>query len=312
MATTVSKAIIDSTIYGDTFDVVIFDEASMSYIPQIVFSASLAIKHFICMGDFKQLPPIVQSSDVSNLNADIFQYTKIAYAVREKRGHDWLCLLDKQYRMHPEIADFVSQNMYRGLLHSAEGMKEKVNSITESEPFKGMPLVLADLSGMMSVCTSTIDKSRFNVLSALISFTIALHVAEKNEVGIITPYSAQSRLLQAMIRDLNDSKSAKKLHKLSSATVHQFQGSEKDVIIYDSVDCYRMRAPGILLTSQVNENANRLFNVAMTRARGKFVCVSNVDYMFKKKLSSSLIFSKLLHKSGILRGFDVCRKRSND
>lgn len=53
IATTVSKAVIDPTIYESDFNIVIFDEASMAYIPQIVFSASLAIKHFVCMGVFR-------------------------------------------------------------------------------------------------------------------------------------------------------------------------------------------------------------------------------------------------------------------
>lgn len=59
VATTVSKAVVDPVIFDSKFDVVIFDEASMAYIPQIIFSASLAEKYFVCMGDFRQLPPIV-------------------------------------------------------------------------------------------------------------------------------------------------------------------------------------------------------------------------------------------------------------
>ena len=294
VATTVSKAIMDSAIYKSVFDVVIFDEASMAYIPQLVFAANLARSRFICIGDFKQLPPIVQSSNTSKLNADIFQYAKVDYAVDNQYGHDWLCLLDKQYRMHPDIAEFVSENMYHGLLKSADNMVEKTKPITESEPFVGMPLVLADLSGMMSVCTRLLDQSHVNVLSALISFSLALKAAENNEVGIITPYSAQSRLLTAMIRDLKETKN--ELKSIESATVHQFQGSEKDVIIYDAVDCYRQPIPGVMLTSRLNDNANRLFNVAMTRAKGKFICVTNVDYMKKKIDIPGLVFPKLIHK----------------
>ena len=285
---------MDSAIYKSVFDVVIFDEASMAYIPQLVFAANLARSRFICIGDFKQLPPIVQSSNTSKLNADIFQYAKVDYAVDNQYGHDWLCLLDKQYRMHPDIAEFVSENMYHGLLKSADNMVEKTKPITESEPFVGMPLVLADLSGMMSVCTRLLDQSHVNVLSALISFSLALKAAENNEVGIITPYSAQSRLLTAMIRDLKETKN--ELKSIESATVHQFQGSEKDVIIYDAVDCYRQPIPGVMLTSRLNDNANRLFNVAMTRAKGKFICVTNVDYMKKKIDIPGLVFPKLIHK----------------
>lgn len=85
-------------------------------------------------------------------------------------------------------------------------------------------------------------------------------------MGIVTPYSAQSRLIVAMLRDIQAID--KRWEKVSCATVHQFQGSEKPVIIYDAVDCYRMPYPGTLLTSLKNDTANRLFNVAVTRAKG--------------------------------------------
>ena len=155
--------------------------------------------------------------------------------------------------------------MYRDLLESAPGMKKKRADIVEALPVSGNCLALADLSGMMSVCTKTKDQSRINVLSALLSMGIAARAAEGHEVGIITPYNAQSRLLHAMARDLADRGTLQ--HKISCATVHQFQGSEKDMIVYDAVDCYRMPYPGMLLSSEQNNYANRLFNVAMTRAK---------------------------------------------
>ena len=201
----------------------------MAYIPQIVFSAGLARKHFICMGDFAQLPPIVQSDSSNSLNNDIFQYCGIVNAVNSGHGHEWLCMLDTQYRMHPDIAAFSSFTMYRGLLRSGENMQGKRKAIVDSEPFPGNALRLVDLSGMLSVCIKTADQSRVNVLSALISFGLAINAAKENEVGIITPYHAQSRLLYAMARDVAES--GLKLKPLSCATVHQFQGSEKDIII---------------------------------------------------------------------------------
>lgn len=292
VATTVSKAVVDSVVYENKFDVVIFDEASMAYIPQIVFSASLARKNFICMGDFRQLPPIVQSSNASTLNADIFQYCGISTAVDSGRSHKWLCMLDTQYRMHPDIADFSSRYMYNSLLKSADGMTRNRQAIIQEKPFVGKAIGFADLSRMMSVCTKTADSSRINVLSALISFSLALVSAKKHEVGIITPYHAQSRLLYAMARDTAEANPA--LKPISCATVHQFQGSEKDAIIYDAVDCYRMQYPGILLSSTTNNYANRLFNVAVTRAKGKFIGVGNIDYMVAKKLSPKLMFEKLI------------------
>ena len=72
------------------------------------------------------------------------------------------------------------------------------------------------------------------------------------------------------------------------------QGSEKDVIVYDAVDCYRIPYPGMLLTSTGNNYANRLFNVALTRAKGKFIGVANIAYMDNKNLSSNLMFERVI------------------
>ena len=292
VATTVSKAIVDKEIRNGAFDVVIFDEASMATIPQIAYAAKLARKNFVCMGDFRQLPPIVQSSKESPLNADIFQYCGITQAVDQGSNHKWLCLLDTQYRMHPEIADFAGRSIYNGLLKSANGMTEKREKTVMAEPFAGRAMEFVDLSGTMSTCIKSSDDSHANVLSAFVTFSLALKAAQTQEVGIITPYHAQSRLLHAMVRDVNELEALP--HTIKCATVHQFQGSEEDVIVYDAVDCYRLPFPGALIASTAGRYADRLFNVAMTRSKGKFICVANGSFMRNKGMSENLMFTQML------------------
>ena len=292
VATTVSKAIVDKEIRNGSFDVVIFDEASMATIPQIAYAAKLARKNFVCMGDFRQLPPIVQSSKESPLNADIFQYCGITQAVDQGSNHKWLCLLDTQYRMHPEIADFAGKSIYNGLLKSANGMTEKREKTVMAEPFAGRAMEFVDLSGTMSTCIKSSDDSHANVLSAFVTFSLALKAAQTQEVGIITPYHAQSRLLHAMVRDVNELEALP--HTIKCATVHQFQGSEEDVIVYDAVDCYRLPFPGALIASNAGRYADRLFNVAMTRSKGKFICVANGSFMRNKGMSENLMFMQML------------------
>lgn len=292
VATTVSKAIVDKEIRNGAFDVVIFDEASMATIPQIAYAAKLARKNFVCMGDFRQLPPIVQSSKESPLNADIFQYCGITQAVDQGSNHKWLCLLDTQYRMHPEIADFAGRSIYNGLLKSANGMTEKREKTVMAEPFAGCAMEFVDLSGTMSTCIKSSDDSHANVLSAFVTFSLALKAAQTQEVGIITPYHAQSRLLHAMVRDVNELEALP--HTIKCATVHQFQGSEEDVIVYDAVDCYRLPFPGALIASTAGRYADRLFNVAMTRSKGKFICVANGSFMRNKGMSENLMFMQML------------------
>jgi len=308
VATTVSKAVVDSTLYEHRFDTVIFDEASMAYIPQIVFSSNLAKKHFVCMGDFNQLPPIVQHSDTCNLNIDIFTYCGIQEAVMKHFGHNWLCLLNIQHRMHPLIAKFAGDNMYSGLLRSADDMETNRKDIVEADPFSGNPINIVDLSDMLSVCLKSRDGSHYNILSAMICMCLAARAAENHEVGIVAPYHAQSRLTHAMARDLKDA--FPDLKPISCATVHQFQGSEKSVILFDAVDCYRQQYPGILLTSRKNNYADRLYNVALTRAQGKMISVANLDYFEEKNLQRDLLLSTMIRNyqaKAKIYGMDLLR-----
>lgn len=297
VATTISKAVVDKSIYMQMFDAVIFDEASMAYVPQIVFSSGLARESFVCLGDFRQLPAIVQNEGEERLKQDIFEYTGITQAVENNEGHEWLVMLDKQWRMHQSISDFVSKHMYNGLLQTAEEILEERDEIAENEPVSGEAISLVDISGTYSVCLKTMDGSRVNLLSALMSIIIAESYIDKYEVGIITPYSAQSRLILAIIRDLQEKD--RRYQAITCATVHQFQGSEKPVIIYDAVDCFRMRFPGVLLTKLKNDSANRLFNVALTRAQGKFILLANIDFLERKNISKKLLFTRAINQMNL-------------
>jgi hypothetical protein len=183
--------------------------------------------------------------------------------------------------------------MYQGRLKTSERIADSRNEIAACHPCPDAAMSLVDLSGMYSVCTKTMDGSRINIMSALMSLRLAEKNINQYEVGIITPYSAQSRLILSMIRDIQERD--KRWLKVSCATVHQFQGSEKPVIIYDAVDCFRMTYPGMLLTSLKNDTANRLFNVALTRAKGKFILIANVDFLERKNISKKLIFTKAMN-----------------
>ena len=292
VATTISKAVIDKSLYTQEFDVVIFDEASMAYVPQIVFAGGLAKSHFICLGDFCQLPAIVTNKEDDTLHRDIFEYIGIVEAVNNGYGHDWLTMLNVQYRMHYQVAAFSGQYMYTNRLETPDKICESRARIAEFGPMKSKAMSLIDLSGTYSVCKKTMDGSRINILSALVSIKIAEQFVANYDIGIISPYSAQARLILAMIRDLREKD--ERFNNVTSATVHQFQGSERSIIIYDAVDCFRMPYPGNLLTSLKNEEANRLFNVALTRAKGKFIMIANKDYMIRKNLSNNLMFRKVL------------------
>ncbi|WP_022769099.1 AAA domain-containing protein [Butyrivibrio sp. NC2007] len=301
VATTVAKAVSDTTISSEYFDTVLFDEASMAYIPQIIYAANLAKVHFVCFGDFCQLPPIVQSGKKGFLNADIFTYCGIKPAVDKKWGHNWLCLLNIQHRMHPSISEVINSGMYSGLLENDEGIikDEKRNKIVSYAPFANEAIGLFDVSNMNVYCRRTREYSHYNLLTAFIDYATAISMVSQDEevrVGIIAPYNVQARLIMAMIRDTYGDEDKDK--KVVAATVHQFQGSEKSIIIYDSVDSYPLRKAGGLLVSTENNTANRLFNVAISRAESKFIVVSDRSFALGSNIPSTNLFKKLLLSIG--------------
>ncbi|WP_440270872.1 C-terminal helicase domain-containing protein [Duodenibacillus massiliensis] len=72
------------------------------------------------------------------------------------------------------------------------------------------------------------------------------------DIGAVSPYRAGAE-------DLSE-----KVEGLEAATVHKFQGREKDVILFTAVD-NRVTA--------FNDSANRI-NVAVSRAKNRFVLIS--------------------------------------
>ena len=296
IGTTISRATIDPMFDERQFDLVMFDEVSMAYVPQVIAAVALAKEKFMCVGDFRQLAPISQSPDSRVLQVDIFSYLQIVDGKGNMYWHPWLVMLNEQRRMAPAISEFPSKFIYNRLLKdNAEvinGKKKRDNDLViKSAPLPGDALNLIDLVGTYCAADKNTDGSRFNILSAIISFSTAVK-AEQNHiktVGIITPYAAQVRLIRVMLKDYY----TKGTTNVSCATVHQFQGSESDVIVFDAVESYPKSAVGYLMGKEPNQVA-RLINVAITRGKGKVITVANARFWENVFKGTNHIFYKLL------------------
>lgn len=296
IGTTISRATIDPMFEERQFDLVMFDEVSMAYVPQVIVAAALAKEKFMCVGDFRQLAPISQSPDAHVLQVDIFSYLQIVDGKGNMYWHPWLVMLNEQRRMAPAISEFPSKFIYNRLLKDnadvINGKKKRDNDLViKSAPLPGDALNLIDLAGTYCAADKNTDGSRFNILSAVISFSTAVK-AEQNHIetiGIITPYAAQVRLIRAMLKDYY----TKGTTNVSCATVHQFQGSESDVIVFDAVESYPKSAVGYLMGKEPNQVA-RLINVAITRGKGKVITVANARFWENVFKGTNHIFYKLL------------------
>ena len=266
VATTISKATIDHLFDEKKYDLVMFDEVSMAYVTQIFCAAKLAKEKFMCVGDFNQLAPISQSEAKKLLQIDIFTYLGIVDENGGLHNHKWLVMLNEQRRMLPAISAFPNKFIYNNLLKDHPTVSEKRN-IAVKPPVPNEAMVLVDLAGTYCAADKNLDNSRYNIVSAIIAFALAKQTNtgnSKEEIGVITPYAAQARLIGAMVLDELGSNAG----QIACSTVHQFQGSERDVIIFDSVESYPGTQAGFLMSKNENRSLVRLINVAMTRARG--------------------------------------------
>jgi hypothetical protein len=284
VACTVAKSAIAVEVYSRRFDSVLIDEASMMYLPYIFFAASLAKGRVGIFGDFMQIPPITQSSTkVFDLLArDIFRETGI-YSPERAGETPRLKILRKQYRMPKTVLDLVNDRIYGGNLKSDESREA---SITGDE------LRFYDTGSLEAKCFHEANSnSRMNFLSAIISFGAAFEALEKGAktVGIITPYRAQARLLKSALKSMKLDPAI-----ISVATVHTFQGNERDAIIFDFVDDnplplgLLLHSHGATLSDDVSE-PERLLNVAITRARKQLTFVGNFRYLEERADEGSLL-----------------------
>ena len=281
VGTTLAKAASDPAIFEKEFDVVILDEASMAYVPQAAFASSLGKRVIIC-GDFRQLPPIASSRDplvTMWLKEDIFHRAGVVDWVNDGKLHPHLFLLKEQRRMHPDISAFTNQYIYHSLVGDHESVWKSRKKIVEKEPFPNRASVLVDTSFTGAHClTDRTSHSRMNLWQALLSFQLIheSYVSGLRSIGYVTPYRAQANLMELILEDVYEKECL--TADIIAATVHRFQGSERDVMVFDTVESEPQIRAGMLLTGKDSE---RLINVAITRTKGKFIHVSNQSFIRK-------------------------------
>lgn len=289
IGTTLARAAMDPALYEQDFDLVIVDEASMAYIPQIAFAGTLG-KRFVVCGDFKQLPPIASAKDplVERwLREDIFHRAGVADIATGGMLHPQLFLLREQRRMHPEISAFTNKQVYNSLVGDHESVKEIRNEMVTKGPFPKRASILLDTSYTGEYCfNGSSSGSRMNIMNVLLSFQ-SIHEAYTNgfrSIGYVTPYRAQASLMEQLLQDLYERQCTN--GDILASTVHRFQGSERDLMVFDTVDSYPFNRPGMLLTGK---DSDRLLNVALTRTKGKLIHISDAQFLKERSPRSKMV-----------------------
>lgn len=329
VGTTLAKSYLSTTLREIKFDTVVLDEASMASIPALWCASYLAESNIIIVGDFLQLPPIVMAdTPMANkwLGRDIFYHSGMQEcAKRTSACPENFIMLRDQFRMESDIADIA--NMYYGEYGGLTSHDNAEIRIQEREKFyrwfpaerneRNIHLIdTENLSAWVTGVPQGKGHSRLNCFSAAVDVNLAFKLIEKELesikagftkpagsplVLIVAPYKPHITKINHLIDlEYRNRGFSENLNLIKAGTIHTFQGSEADIVIFDLViDEPHWKANLFLTDKETNDNLRKMFNVAVTRAKFKLYIVGNFAYCMKRAKNNALsdLLDKVIQKN---------------
>ena len=259
------------------FSTLFIDEAAQALEPACWIAIRRASR-VILAGDHQQLPPTIKCYEAMKQGLDKTLMERIV-----ENQPDAVTLLKVQYRMNDDIMKFSSDWFYHGEVQSDASVKHR--SVLDYEH----PIQWIDGNEMLQQVNEELKEEeklnidfteqfigenhgRINkaeaelVLSTLNNYINKIgrerFLAERLDVGIISPYKVQTQYLRQQIRKREEFRPFRQV--ISVNTVDGFQGQERDIIIISLVRSNENGQIGFL-------SDLRRMNVAMTRARMKLI-----------------------------------------
>ena len=287
LALTIAQSYLSSKIPW-RFDAVIIDEASMVAIPFVFWAAGLARKRVMVAGDYCQLAPIVTARQQNCspeewdtlmrwMGTDAFEAAGITSDLRHGRRPFYLSALSTQYRMAEPICDLCNRISY-----AIAGNALRTPDEVKQRPSRDLPFGAGNLFYLNSARAKSITEPGMNrnpIHSQLVHGLLqSLKAGGVGQVGVITPFRGQMEMIQDRLDAVGG------YEDVRVATVHGFQGSEMDVIIFDL-----MAAPGaglgvFMRGVEPTDTGTRLLNVAASRARQQLIVLANFDFLLSSRL----------------------------
>ena len=294
------------------FALCIVDEASQILEPNLVgLLCHPAVGRFILIGDHKQLPAVVQQSEVESRVDDplltaigigdcrVSLFERLLHWEQHERRTAFTGILRKQGRMHPDVAAFTNDMFYHNeglepvpLEHQLDAsLHYGLPSLDDmDEALKRHRVIFINAESPERQESDKANRAEARIVADLlrrIRRFSAGHFDPQKTVGVIVPYRNQI----AMIRQETERLGMPELQDISIDTVERYQGSQRDVIIYS----FTVSRPYQLdfLTSSCFEESGRVIdrrlNVALTRARKQLLMTGNERILRQNKIFSQLI-----------------------
>jgi len=281
------------------------------------------IDKFILIGDYKQLPAVVQQDETEStvteplLNAIGLRncrdslMERLARREQQAGRNDFLGILRRQGRMHPDVAEFPNNMFYRNeriipvpCKHQSETMIGYV--LQPDDHIDSMLARHRTLFVPSEPCRDNGPSEKVNTDEAYIVALLLVRIRRllgtafdpQKSVGVIVPYRNQIAMIRREMAALH----FEKPEQVSIDTVERYQGSQKDIIIY-SFTIHRRYQLEFLAANRFDENGltvDRKLNVALTRARKQMIVTGNPQLIGKDRIFRQLI-EHIELKGGILK-----------
>lgn len=253
-------------LLGRHFSSLFIDEAAQA-LQAACWIAIQKADRIILAGDHCQLPPTIKSAEALAGGLDKTLMQKIV-----EEHPEAVSLLGVQYRMSDDIMQFPNQEFYQGRLQSDASVRYRsildwdtaIEWIdTPSEP-EYEEQEAGDGVSRQNPAEAQLTVATLRAYFERIGTERILE--ERLDVGLISPYKGQVRLLRQLIKQDSWWKPFRKL--ISINTVDGFQGQERDIILISMVRSNNEGQVGFLRDL-------RRMNVAITRARMKLILVGH-------------------------------------
>ena len=274
---------------GRHFSLAIIDEASQVLEPGLIgLLSSDQIDRFVLVGDHKQLPAVVQqnpeeariddpllrSIGLNDCRQSLFQRL-YNWEVQQQRTQ-FIGTLHRQGRMHPDVASFASNHFYHAWLQPVPLPHQQETAIGYDLPSQD---AIDDILKTHRIVFFDSTPNTIDLALRIRRFYGEIFNPEKT-LGIIVTYRHQIAAIREILPDI------------SIDTVERYQGSQRDVIIYD-VGVSRQYQLDFLTASTFTDDegqvVDRKLNVALTRARKQMIIVGCSSILRQNTLYRQLI-----------------------
>ena len=212
------------------FSRVLVDEATQATEPSTIVPLCLGAEQVVLVGDHCQLPPTVVSrtAELGGLTVPLFSRL-VDCGVRPY-------LLDTQYRMHPAISQFPCDLFYAGRLKDGVSARDRPAPRGFRWPRPEWPVAMIPVAHGRESTDGSSKENRAEAMEAVrVVDGLLAGGLRPSEVGLITPYAAQVRLLRRLLRGGGRGRGGGGVGVVEVSSVDGFQGREKDVIVFSAV-----------------------------------------------------------------------------